>query len=93
MLWGFAARRSQSVDQPATLALRADDPGAPAVSWRLVFGGERISAEESDEPTDAVVAGPSEQLYRWLWNRPADVEISGDATVAALWRRVRVRWG
>ena len=89
LVLGFAARRSNSIDRSGVLGLRADD--GPA--WRLVFGGERIVvAPEEPRDADAVVAGTSSQLYLWVWNRPADVRISGDVTVADAWRSVRVRW-
>jgi uncharacterized protein (TIGR03083 family) len=89
LITGFAARRSQAIAQPGTLALRPTDGGT---SWRLTFGGERIVAEPSVEPADATVSGLSSELYLWLWNRPARVEIGGDATLAARWREVRVTW-
>ena len=88
---GFARRRSNAIATEATLALRPTDGGA---SWLLTFGGEHIDAIEAPDVkrADAAVSGSSSELYLWLWNRPSPVEVSGDGSVAALWRNVRVRW-
>ena len=88
LLLGFAARRSNAIRREASLSLVASD-GPP---WRVVLGGERIIAAESDEPAGTTVRGSSSDLYLWLWNRPSAVTVTGDETVAALWRNVRVRW-
>ena len=88
MLHGFAARKSNAIERDATLSLLAGD-GPP---WRVMLGGERIVAAESDEPAEVTISGTSSDLYRWLWNRPAAVIVTGDETVAALWRTIRVRW-
>jgi len=88
MLHGFAARRNNAIARPATVALRPSDGDA----WLLTFGGERIVAEPSDADADAAVSGTSSAIYLWLWNRPSDVVVDGDVSVAGLWRSVRVRW-
>jgi len=88
---GFGARKRKEPDRAAVLGLDALD----AASWLLTFGGERIQAVESADPSsaDAVVRGSSSQLYRWLWNRPSDAVVDGDISVAQLWAdAVRVRW-
>jgi len=88
---GFGARKRKEPDRAAVLGLDALD----AASWLLTFGGERIQAVESADPSsaDAVVRGSSSQLYRWLWNRPSDAVVDGDFSVAQLWAdAVRVRW-
>ena len=41
---------------------------------------------------DVTVSGTPSQVYLWLWNRPATVEITGEPAVAERWKRVRVRW-
>jgi hypothetical protein len=86
---GFAARRSNAVK--ATLGLDAAD----GPSWLITFGGERIEADESEDlvGTDVTIRGVSSDLYRWLWNRPSDAVVDGDAEVAAEWSdTVKVRW-
>jgi uncharacterized protein (TIGR03083 family) len=87
---GFAARRSNAVK--ATLGLDAAD----GPSWLITFGGERIEADESEDlvGTDVTIRGVSSDLYRWLWNRPSDAVVDGDAEVADAWSNtVKVRWG
>lgn len=89
ILLGFAARRSNAIARPGVVALRAED----GPHWRLTFGGERIVAVPDQAPdAGASVTGPSSELYLWLWNRPADVVIRGDESLAAEWRGVRVSW-
>jgi uncharacterized protein (TIGR03083 family) len=95
LLLGFAARKANAIAQPATIGLRAVD----GPSWLITLGGERTVAERRDGPAadavgaaDAVVAGTSADLYLWLWNRPGAVVVTGDGSVAALWRTVRVTW-
>jgi uncharacterized protein (TIGR03083 family) len=91
MLHGFARRRSNAIDAPGTVALRPDDGGT---AWLVTMGGERLGAVEAaaDADADATVNGSSSDLYLWLWNRPADVTISGDASIAERWRQIQVRW-
>lgn len=90
MLLGFASRKSNAIDHPATLALRPTDDGA---AWLARLGGERIVAERGDSSdADVTVAGTSSELYLWLWNRTSVPEVTGDAEIAALWQTVRVRW-
>lgn len=91
ILLGFARRRSNAVATPATMGLDAAD----GPSWLVSFGGERIEATESEDlvGTDVTIRGVSSDLYRWLWNRPSDAVVDGDADVAALWSKaVQVHW-
>jgi uncharacterized protein (TIGR03083 family) len=90
LLLGFAARKSNAIEHPGTIRLQPDDGS----SWLITLGGERIVAERDAEPGSAgvSVAGTSSALYLWLWNRPAEVLVTGDDGVAALWREVRVTW-
>lgn len=91
LLLGFGRRRSNAIERPASLALIAND----GPSWDIHFGGERIEAHSACGfgESDAVVAGTSCELYRWLWNRPSGAQVSGDESVAELWgSSVRVSW-
>jgi uncharacterized protein (TIGR03083 family) len=88
---GFGARKRATGARKATLGLAAVD----GPSWLLTLGGERVEAVETGDPdeADATVRGSSAELYRWLWNRPSDAVVDGDASVARLWAdTVRVRW-
>lgn len=95
MLHGFAARRSNAIATAGVLALRPDDEGD---AWQVRLGGERVeatigaAADAGATDADVVVSGTSSALYLWLWNRPAEVRVSGDAALAGLWREIRVRW-
>jgi uncharacterized protein (TIGR03083 family) len=66
-----------------------------AAPWRLLLGpaGVSTASPDGDGGADVTVSGSASDVYQWLWNRPAEVDIAGDADVAARWRRVRVRWG
>jgi uncharacterized protein (TIGR03083 family) len=91
---GFGARRSYAIARQASLLLDEVDD---LVSYRLVFGGERIELECHDlsdpPPSDATVRGTWSDLYYWLWNRPSAATVDGDTSVADLWHdTVRVRW-
>jgi uncharacterized protein (TIGR03083 family) len=101
LLLGFAARRSNAVESPGTLFLHALD----GPDWLVTLGGERTLAEPipddaaQRQPVDggkaapgATVTATSSELYLWLWNRPAQVSVLGDAALAEQWRQVRVRW-
>lgn len=87
-LRGFGAR--PRAFEPGSIGLRPGD-GAP---WRVDLHAEGATATQDDplEGCDATVSGTPTQVYLWLWNRPATVEISGDPTVADRWKLVRVRW-
>lgn len=92
---GFAARRRNALARTGVLALAPTDGGAP---WRLTFGGEKTRAEHGPtdhaaDGADTVVTGASCEIYRWLWNRPADVTLSGDPEIPRLWAAtVKVTW-
>jgi uncharacterized protein (TIGR03083 family) len=89
MLLGFAKRRREFVPG----SVRLDPAGGPG--WLLRLTAEGAAATPADDTTsaDATVSGDAGQVYLWLWNRPADVTITGDQTVADRWHKVKVRWG
>lgn len=91
ILNGFARRKANATSTRATIGLDAAD----GPSWLITLGGERIVSAESEElaGTDVTVRGLSSDLYLWLWNRPCDAVVDGDADIAHLWAStVRVRW-
>jgi uncharacterized protein (TIGR03083 family) len=91
ILQGFAPRRARRATTAATLGLVAPD----GPSWLITMGDARIECVECAElpATDVIVRGTSADLYRWLWNRPAQAVVDGDPAAAALWAgAVRVRW-
>jgi uncharacterized protein (TIGR03083 family) len=93
LLHGFAARKSNAIERAATILLKPTDAGDP---WLITLGGERIVAEPAPahpRVTEVVVSGTSGALYLWLWNRTGEAAVTGERSVADLWRTVRVRWG
>jgi uncharacterized protein (TIGR03083 family) len=86
MLVGLAPRPRPF--EPA--GLRIEPAGGP--SWLLRFGPNGLTSRpDSSTAADATVTGTPGDIYLWVWNRPADVTVSGDPTVAQRWRRIRVR--
>lgn len=62
---------------------RTDGPG----EWLLRCEAGALVATREHAKGDAAVRGSGGDLLRFVWNRPgADVEIFGDAEVAAAWR-------
>jgi uncharacterized protein (TIGR03083 family) len=99
LLHGFATRKSMTIDRKATILLDATD----GPSWLVSLGGEQICANPIDgiagtglagtDVARADVRGSSSDLYLWLWNRDAEVVLSGSQDVADLWAStMRVRW-
>ena len=41
---------------------------------------------------DVVVSGSPSDVYRWTWNRPSKVTVTGDPVLAAEWHKIAVRW-
>ncbi|HWA65625.1 MAG TPA: maleylpyruvate isomerase family mycothiol-dependent enzyme [Mycobacteriales bacterium] len=89
MLFGFAKRRREFV--PGTVRLAPDG----SAGWLITLGPDGASAVEAAAPAvaDATVSGRADQVYLWLWNRPAEVSVTGDHGVADRWQQVKVRWG
>ncbi len=87
-LLGFGAR--PRAFEPGSIRLL---PGA-GPAWRIDLGdeGARSSQDAAEGAADVTISGTPTQVYLWLWNRPATVEIAGDPTVADRWKQVRVRW-
>jgi uncharacterized protein (TIGR03083 family) len=91
LLHGFARRKANASGRRATIGLDAAD----GPCWLITLGGERTDAVEQPDVggTNVLVRGLSSDLYLWLWNRPSDAIVDGDAELAGLWKNtVRVRW-
>lgn len=85
----FATEPAFATNRPGRLLLEASD--GPA--WRVTFGGARNVVASGDlrgTDADAVVRGTSDELYRWVWNRPAPVVTTGDPQTLISWRSVRI---
>jgi uncharacterized protein (TIGR03083 family) len=90
LLRGFHARARSRVrtPEPRVLRVRATGPagGADAVWTVRLSEGPPVTVPGALGAADAELAGPAGQLYLALWNRLPVPEVSGDRSLAALWR-------
>ncbi|KUL28073.1 maleylpyruvate isomerase family mycothiol-dependent enzyme [Streptomyces regalis] len=87
LLRGFHARPKSRVRsaEPRVLRVRATDTDDAV--WTVRLSQEPPVTERGDvERADCEIAGPVTQLYLSLWNRLPLPSVTGDASVAALWR-------
>jgi uncharacterized protein (TIGR03083 family) len=89
LLRGFHARERSRVRAggPAVLRVRATDAGA-VWTVRLSADAAPRTVRDADGAADCEMAGTAQDLYLALWNRlPLDaVAVTGDTSLAALWR-------
>ncbi|MFH0517547.1 maleylpyruvate isomerase family mycothiol-dependent enzyme [Streptomyces sp. M41] len=87
LLCAFHARpksRVRSAD-PRVLRVRATD--IEDAVWTVRLSQEPPVAERTDAgQADCEIAGPAAQLYLSLWNRLPFPQVTGDDSLAALWR-------
>ncbi|MFI8824728.1 maleylpyruvate isomerase family mycothiol-dependent enzyme [Streptomyces sp. NPDC053431] len=88
LLSAFHARERSRVrtDVPRTLRVRATDTGDV---WTVHLSQDAPRTERNaDGPADCELGGPADRLYLTLWNRlPQEaVTVTGDASLARLWR-------
>ncbi|MFI2642370.1 maleylpyruvate isomerase family mycothiol-dependent enzyme [Streptomyces sp. NPDC018610] len=90
LLRGFHARsRSRvRVPEPRVLRVRATDAGeGDEAVWTVrLSDGPPVTARDALGAADAELAGPADRLYLALWNRASVPSVTGDASLAALWR-------
>ncbi len=87
LLRGFHARPKSRVrsEEPRILRVRATD--ADDAVWTVRLSAEPPATERDDTgEADCEVTGPAAQLYLSLWNRRPYPDVTGDTSVAALWR-------
>jgi hypothetical protein len=73
--------RATDVDAVWTVRL---SPEPPVSEWGVAAGGD----------VDCELAGPAARLYLALWNRLPFPDLTGDASLAALWReKSGITWG
>jgi uncharacterized protein (TIGR03083 family) len=95
LLLGFMARPGQKLKsaEARTLALSATDADA---HWHVRIGPEEPQVtRDASTDADCRVAASASDLFRLVWNRlsPDAVQLSGDASVWALWREtVHIQW-
>jgi hypothetical protein len=68
------------------LRVRALDAGPEAV-WTVRLTAEPpVTVRDAAGEADAELSGPADKLYLALWNREPVPSVSGDRSLAALWR-------
>ncbi|MDL5199947.1 maleylpyruvate isomerase family mycothiol-dependent enzyme [Streptomyces sp. ALI-76-A] len=95
LLSGFHARAKSRVrsEHPRVLRVRATDTDGAVWTVRLSPDAPVTERGDSGE-ADCEVTGPAARLYLSLWNRLPFPAVTGDASVAELWReRSAVTWG
>ncbi|MET7286551.1 maleylpyruvate isomerase family mycothiol-dependent enzyme [Streptomyces sp. NPDC005573] len=88
LLRGFHARSRSRLrtEVPRVLRLRTTDPGTEAV-WTVRLSTETpVTSRDATGEADAELCAPADLLYLALWNRAPLPRISGDDTLAELWR-------
>ncbi|CAM5310376.1 Maleylpyruvate isomerase family mycothiol-dependent enzyme OS=Streptomyces tendae OX=1932 GN=GUR47_28795 PE=4 SV=1 [Streptomyces tendae] len=94
LLCAFHAREKSAVrtEEPRTLRVRATD--APDAVWTVRLSARPpVTVREDIGDADCELSGPAARLYPALWNRRPFPEITGDGSLAALWReRSGVTW-
>ncbi len=87
LLRGFHARSKSRVRsaEPRVLRVRATDTDNAV--WTVRLSQEPPVTELGDTaPADCEISGPADLLYLSLWNRLPFPQVSGDASIGALWR-------
>ncbi|MEV0013800.1 maleylpyruvate isomerase family mycothiol-dependent enzyme [Streptomyces tendae] len=94
LLCAFHAREKSAVrtEEPRTLRVRATD--APGAVWTVRLSARPpVTVREDTGDADCELSGPAALLYPALWNRRPFPEVTGDGSLAALWReRSGVTW-
>ncbi|MFE9493244.1 maleylpyruvate isomerase family mycothiol-dependent enzyme [Streptomyces collinus] len=88
LLRGFHARPRSRVrtERPRVLRVRAVDAGADAV-WTVRLSAEPpVTSRDAAGDVEAELIGPAERLYLALWNRGPVPSVTGDRSLATLWR-------
>ncbi len=87
LLRGFHARAKSQVRsaEPRVLRIRASDTDGAVWTVRLTAEPPATEYGEAGD-ADCEVSGPAARLYPALWNRLPFPRVTGDASVAELWR-------
>ncbi|MER6983403.1 maleylpyruvate isomerase family mycothiol-dependent enzyme [Streptomyces carpinensis] len=90
LLRGFHARSRSRVraSEPRVLRVRATGTaeGADAVWTVRLSDGPPVTVRDASAAADAELSGPADELYLALWNRVPVPGVTGDGSLAALWR-------
>ncbi|OAH09736.1 maleylpyruvate isomerase family mycothiol-dependent enzyme [Streptomyces jeddahensis] len=86
LLRGFHARSKSKVRsvEPRVLRVRATDTDAV---WTVRLSAEPpVTEQDGTGEADCEISGPAARLYMSLWNRLPFPRVTGDSSLAALWR-------
>lgn len=87
LLRGFHARAKSRVRTPEPRVLRVRATDTADAMWTVRLSGEPpVTVRGGDGEADCELSGPAGALYLSLWNRLPLPAVSGDASLAALWR-------
>ncbi|MFD4635304.1 maleylpyruvate isomerase family mycothiol-dependent enzyme [Streptomyces sp. NPDC058284] len=88
LLLGFHARQKSRVRsaEPRVLRVRATDAPDERTWTVRLSEGPPVTERGATAPADCEVSGPAARLYLALWNRLPFPEVTGDRSLAALWR-------
>ncbi|MFD5268170.1 maleylpyruvate isomerase family mycothiol-dependent enzyme [Streptomyces sp. NPDC058335] len=94
LLRGFHARPKSKVRTEERRVLRVRATDADDAVWTVRLSAEPPATERGGEgDADCEVSGPAALLYLSLWNRLPYPAVSGDVSLARLWReRSAVTW-
>lgn len=87
LLLGFHGRAKSGLrtEEPRVLRVRATD--SPDAVWTVRLSADSpVSARGGQGEADCELAGPAARLYLALWNRLPFPSLTGDASLATLWR-------
>ncbi|MEU1071441.1 MULTISPECIES: maleylpyruvate isomerase family mycothiol-dependent enzyme [unclassified Streptomyces] len=98
LLLAFHGRERSQVrtSTPRTLRIRASDADADAVWTVHLSDGVPRTVRGAEGPADCELSGSAYDLYLTLWNRLplSAVTVTGDASLAGLWReKSAITWG
>ncbi|MFF4910215.1 maleylpyruvate isomerase family mycothiol-dependent enzyme [Streptomyces sp. NPDC001260] len=87
LLTGFHARARSRVRSERSRVLRVRATDVDGAVWTVRLTAEPpVTVRGDSGAADCEVTGPAAQLYLSLWNRLPFPGVTGDASVAALWR-------
>ncbi|MET7941373.1 maleylpyruvate isomerase family mycothiol-dependent enzyme [Streptomyces sp. NPDC005302] len=91
LLRGFHGRPKSRVRSEEPRVLRVTATDVPTAVWTVRLSdqapvSDRAASTADAPPADCELAGPAALLYLALWNRAPFPSVTGDASLAALWR-------
>ncbi|MET7389185.1 maleylpyruvate isomerase family mycothiol-dependent enzyme [Streptomyces sp. NPDC005529] len=91
LLLGFHGRPKSRVRSEEPRVLRVTATDVPTAVWTVRLSdqapvSDRAASTADAPPADCELAGPAALLYLALWNRAPFPSVTGDASLAALWR-------